>query len=106
VAALPWYGRDWDLKERTTEDLTCLADAGDLPPGLCPEWREPEGELTLSFTRDGKRHVVWLPDARKFEWMVNEVRKAGASGIYVWHLGCASGEFFRVVRSEVRKRKG
>jgi hypothetical protein len=35
--------------------------------------------------------------------MVDEVRKAGASGIYVWHLGCGSPDFFELVRGKVRR---
>ena len=101
IAALPWYGRDWCGGH--TEDLTGISDLGDLPAGVTPVWREPEGELALSFTRDGKRHDAWLPDPRKFSWMVDEVRKAGASGIYVWHLGCASPDYLELVRKKVRR---
>jgi len=101
VAALPWYGRDWNTRNRETEDLTGLADLGDLG-SVTPQWREPEGELALTYTRGGIRHEVWLPDPRKFAWMVDEVRKAGASGIYVWHLGCASPAFLDVVRVDVK----
>ncbi len=113
VAALPWYGRDWVPATGAHEDLvwtqrekeTGLAGPAELMEqyGVAPEWREPEGELTFSYTRDGRRHEVWMPDSRKFAWMVAEVRKAGASGIYVWHLAHASTAHWQSVRDLVRR---
>jgi len=113
IAALPWYGRDWVPAETRHHDIvwmqkekeTSLAGMEELKErfGVKPVWREPEGEYTFTYDRDGKRHEVWMPDPRKFTWMVREVRKAGASGIYVWHLAHASPAHWRAVRTEVRR---
>lgn len=111
VAALPWYGVDWnttddsseDILERMTEKDTGIPGLNELIQsyGVKPEWREPEGQLTFSYTREGKRHEVWIPNAKTFDWMVDEVRKAGAAGIYIYQLEYADPEFIKVVRNKV-----
>lgn len=107
VAALPWYGNDWNLADKSSEDIlwemTDRATGILGPREMVPRfggrfaWREPEGELFYTYTRDGARHEVWMPDARTFAWMIDVVKRAGAAGIYVYQLEYASPEYLKVV---------
>jgi spore germination protein YaaH len=113
VMAVPWYGRDWNITDKTHEDILWrMTDARDGIMGMDeivgkfggkPVWREPEGELSYTYTVGGKLHEVWMADPRQFEWMVDEVRKAGVRGVYIWQLEYASPEFIPVVRRKVKR---
>ncbi len=113
VAAVPWYGDDWDVKAENSEDILWRmteAETGLIGPGEMPArfggalaWQEPAGELSFSYTLEGKVHAVWMPDARTFAWMVDEVKRAGAAGIYAYQLEFADPSFMDVVRRKVLK---
>jgi len=113
VPAVPWYGRDWNVTDgthedilwRMTSDVDGISGMNELVAkwGGKPVWREPEGELSYTYTAAGKRHEVWMADAKQFARMVDEVRKAGAVGIYVWQLEYADPAFIPVVRAKVKR---
>jgi len=112
VAAVPWYGDDWDVKAANSEDVLWRMTAtatGIMNPsemtarfGGALEWREPEGEFHYSYTVEGTLHEVWMPDARTFAWMVDDVKKAGAAGIYAYQLEYADPSFLAVVDEKIR----
>jgi hypothetical protein len=112
VAALPWYGRDWIASEATHQDilpgqreaLTGLAGYRELI-GLYhakPSWDSEGGEYSFKYVRDGKEHTVWMPEHEKFDWMVEQVLKAGAAGIYVWHIAYTDPESWNVLRRRLK----
>jgi spore germination protein YaaH len=111
VAAVPWFGVDWNTKDGSSEDIlwqmtekeTGISSLDELVRtfGGSPAWREPEGELSFSYTRDGERHEVWVADAKSFDWMVDEIRKAGAAGIYAYQLEYASPDVIPIIRKKV-----
>ncbi len=113
VPAVPWYGRDWNVTDKSQQDiLDRMTEKVDGIPGWeeivagfggAPEWREPEGELHLSYTRSGKHHEVWMADPRQFAWMVDAARKAGAAGVYVWQVEYASPGYVPVVRAKFNR---
>jgi len=113
VAALPWYGRDWIPADETHKDIvfaqreavTGLAGYRELLARykVRPTWDEEGGEYWFKYSRDGKEHVVWCPEARKFDWMTAEVVKAGAAGIYVWHAAYPNPDSFKVLRKRLKK---
>lgn len=117
VPAVPWYGRDWnvtdkahqDILDRMTEKADGIAGFEELVrvTGAKPVWREPEGELTFSYTRAGKYHEVWMADPRQFAWMVDAAAKAGVAGVYAWQVEYGTPEYLKVVRAKFpRPRSG
>jgi spore germination protein YaaH len=114
VAAVPWYGVDWNIPADENEDIlwrmtdkeTGLSSLNELVAnyGGAPVWREPEGELSYSYTAEGKRHEVWVADVRTFGWMVDVVRAAGAVGVYAYQLEYADPACLDVVRRKVRSK--
>lgn len=112
VAAVPWYGDDWDVKAENSEDVlwqmtetaTGIMNPNEMTArfGGRMEWREPEGELHYSYTLEGKLHEVWMPDARTFAWMVDDVKQAGATGIYAYQLEYADPSFLEVVDRKIK----
>lgn len=113
--ALPWYGRDWNVTDKSHEDILWrMTEEVDGIAGMdqivskfggSPQWREPEGELSLTYSREGKRHEVWMADAKQFAWMIDEARKIGAAGVYVWQIEYASPDFIPVVKSKIKRKK-
>lgn len=107
IAALPWYGRDWTENGPDHEDLfwgNTEKDTGldGLKTVIAryhvkPEWDDVSGEFHFTYTKDGKRHEVWMPEPRKFSWMVQAALNAGASGIYVWHLAYPHPDVWKVL---------
>lgn len=114
VAALPWYGRDWipaensheDILQTQTEKATGLAGYQELKRRfkVRPKWDADAGEMTFTYTRDGKLHVVWMPEAKKFAWMADEVKRAGAAGVYVWNLAHADHALWEAVKKKLGTR--
>jgi len=116
IAALPWYGRDWikegeeyehvDPMDRELEVLTGTAGFKEIIAkyGVKPRWDDENGEFTFTYTRDGKLHEVWMPEHRQFSWMVDEIKKVGASGIYVWHAAYPDLESFKVLEKKLGTR--
>ncbi len=113
VPAVPWYGRDWNVTDHTQQDiLDRMTEKKDGIPGWDeilaryggrPVWREPEGELSYTYTRDGKRHEVWMADTRQFAWMTDMARKAGVAGVYVWQVEYADPHYATEVRKAFRR---
>jgi spore germination protein YaaH len=113
VAALPWYGRDWIPAKDTHKDfvygqtgaLTGTAGYRELLARyrVKPVWDEPGGEYWFKYNRAGEEHVVWSPEAKKFDWMTAEVMKAGAKGIYVWHAAYPNPDSLKVLRKRLKK---
>jgi len=114
IPALPWYGRDWNPADKTHEDITW--DEWNITTGIvghlelmelyhpATRWDEEGGELTYSYTNEGKYHEVWLPDSRTFSWMVDEALKAGVAGIYVWHMAHPDPASWAVLDKKLGKR--
>ena len=44
-----------------------------------------------------------MADPKQFGWMVDEVKKAGAAGVYIWQLEYASPDFLPVVRVKLHR---
>jgi len=113
VAAVPWYGMDWNVPDDESEDIlwrmtdkeTGLSSLNELVAryGGAPAWREPEGELSFSYTAEGKWHEVWVPDAKSFDWMVDVIRKAGAAGVYAYQLEYADPDCLAIVQEKVKR---
>ncbi len=111
IAALPWYGRDWIAADETHQDilfgqkeaLTGLAGYQELLSrhGVRPVWDEPGGEYWFKYMRNAKEHTVWFPEHEKFSWMLDEVIKRGAAGIYVWHIAYSDPGSWRVMQEKI-----
>jgi len=114
VPALPWYGRDWNITAKThmdilwrmTEDNDGICGMNEIVSkfGGKPRWSETEGELTLTYTREGALHEVWMADPRQFEWMIDTAKKAGVAGVYAWQVEYADPAFMPVVRKKLANK--
>ncbi len=111
IAALPWYGRDWEAGGPDHEDLFWGNTEKDT--GLdgmkatirkyhaTPEWDDVSGEYHFTYTKSGKLHEVWMPEPRKFSWMVQAALDAGAARVYVWNLGYPHPDQWKVLKDRL-----
>nr|WP_232243116.1 S-layer homology domain-containing protein [Paenibacillus sp. GSMTC-2017] len=104
ILALPFYNRDWTLKQDgsvASMDFISLTKQNEILSAysLKPVWNESLGQYVADYTKQSTKHTIWFEDGRsliaKYHFTVNKK----LAGVAYWYVGGESKDIWPSLRN-------
>lgn len=107
ILALPFYNRDWNLKEDGSvlfSKIISLSQQNALIDtySIRPIWDAAVGQYTADYTKSGIRHKIWLEDGRSLTEKYKLAADAELAGLAYWYIGGESPDIWASMRNADR----
>jgi len=107
ILAMPLYSRDWTLLSNgksagSTELRLHEQNAMIASHSLKPIWNKSVGQYVASYTKQSKKHTIWLEDGRSLIAKYKVVAEQDLAGIAYWHIGGDSPDIWTSMRNAER----
>ncbi|HTG68824.1 MAG TPA: S-layer homology domain-containing protein [Candidatus Udaeobacter sp.] len=107
ILALPFYNRDWNLKEDGSalfSEIISLSQQNALIDkySIRPIWNAELGQYTAAYTKNGVSHKIWLEDGRSITEKYKLAADAKLAGLAYWYIGGESPDIWASMRNADR----
>ncbi|MCL6458369.1 MAG: S-layer homology domain-containing protein, partial [Gorillibacterium sp.] len=99
ILALPFYNRDWTLKQNGTvssSDYITLTKQNQLIKAysLKPIWNAALGQYIVSYSKLSMKHMIWVEDSRSLIAKYKLAVSKNLAGIAYWYIGGESSDIW------------
>lgn len=105
ILALPFYTRDWTLKEggATSEELN-LAQQGVRTRSVAynRSWDESLGQYVFKYQKQGYTHKIWIEDSRSITKKYVMAADRGVAGYAFWYMGAETPDVWTAMSNAER----
>ncbi|WP_256992154.1 S-layer homology domain-containing protein [Paenibacillus sp. XY044] len=105
ILALPFYTRDWTLKDggATSEELT-LAQQGVRTRSVAynRSWDDNLGQYVFKYQKQGYTHNIWIEDSRSITKKYVMAADRGVAGYAFWYMGAETPDVWTAMSNADR----
>ncbi|MEQ7053379.1 S-layer homology domain-containing protein [Paenibacillaceae sp. P-4] len=103
IVALPFYTRDWTIKETgvTSREMT-LNEQGELLRSRKVKWDDRTSQYIADFMDRGIRHQVWAEESRSLSSKYAMASKRNVAGFAYWYVGAETNDVWKALDNQWR----
>jgi len=107
ILGVPFYNRDWDLKEDgsvESSEFISLSEQNALISKyeIKPIWNAKVGQYTAAYMKNGIQHKMWVEDGRSLTEKYKLAVNAKLAGLAYWYVGGESPDIWTSLKNADR----
>lgn len=102
IAGIPLFTRDWYKQngKLQSEDLTLPQSYQAISGSVAKlTWTPAVGQYTISYTKNGLTHQIWMEDSRSLALKYLNARQMGLPGAAYWYVGSESSDVWTSIEN-------